>query len=98
MQMKLVRNSKNRILLYPVSPVSVKSSFHIPSTIRKIRMSLHKNGKCLSLTFIALALACCAVPLSLFAQGESAVPFLLIAPNARADGMGEAGGAMADDA
>jgi hypothetical protein len=31
------------------------------------------------------------------AQGESAVPFLLIAPNARADGMGEAGGALSDD-
>ena len=29
--------------------------------------------------------------------GESAVPFLLIAPNARADGMGEAGAALADD-
>jgi len=34
---------------------------------------------------------------SVMAQGESAVPFLLIAPNARADGMGEAGGALADD-
>ncbi len=32
------------------------------------------------------------------AQGEAAVPFLEIAPNARADGMGEAGGALADDA
>jgi hypothetical protein len=31
------------------------------------------------------------------AQGESAVPFLLIAPNARADGMGEAGAALSDD-
>lgn len=30
--------------------------------------------------------------------GGSAVPFLLIAPNARADGMGEAGGGLADDA
>jgi hypothetical protein len=29
--------------------------------------------------------------------GESAVPFLLIAPNARADGMGEAGAALSDD-
>lgn len=33
----------------------------------------------------------------LYAQGESAVPFLLIAPNARADGMGEAGAGLADD-
>ncbi|MBI3189675.1 MAG: hypothetical protein HYZ33_03410, partial [Ignavibacteriales bacterium] len=30
--------------------------------------------------------------------GGSAVPFLLIAPNARADGMGEAGAGIADDA
>ena len=32
-----------------------------------------------------------------YGQGESAVPFLLIAPNARADGMGEAGAGLADD-
>lgn len=32
-----------------------------------------------------------------YGQGESAVPFLLIAPNARADGMGEAGAGQADD-
>jgi type IX secretion system protein PorV len=35
---------------------------------------------------------------TLFAQGESAVPFLLIAPGARAGGMGEAGVALATDA
>jgi hypothetical protein len=32
------------------------------------------------------------------AQGETAVPFLLIAPNARNDGLGEAGAAITDDA
>jgi hypothetical protein len=37
------------------------------------------------------------VPELAVAQGESAVPFLLIAPNARADGMGESGGALSDD-
>lgn len=35
---------------------------------------------------------------SLLAQGESAVPFLLIAPGARAGGMGEAGVALSNDA
>jgi hypothetical protein len=35
---------------------------------------------------------------NLFAQGESAVPFLLIAPGARPGGMGEAGVALANDA
>jgi hypothetical protein len=33
-----------------------------------------------------------------YSQGESAVPFLLIAPNSRASGMGESGAGMADDA
>ena len=35
---------------------------------------------------------------TLFAQGEAAVPFLMIAPGARAGGMGEAGVATASDA
>jgi hypothetical protein len=35
---------------------------------------------------------------TLFAQGEAAVPFLMIAPGARAGGMGEAGVALATDA
>jgi hypothetical protein len=38
------------------------------------------------------------VPSVVRAQGESAVPFLLIAPNARADAMGESGTGIADDA
>lgn len=38
------------------------------------------------------------LPAPVLAQGESAVPFLLIAPNARADAMGEAGVALANDA
>ncbi len=38
------------------------------------------------------------LPSAARAQGESAVPFLLIAPNARADAMGEAGTGLADDA
>ena len=35
---------------------------------------------------------------NLYAQGESAVPFLLIAPDARPGGMGEAGVALAENA
>ena len=47
----------------------------------------------------ALALAVLLMsPTSLFAQGESAVPFLLISPNSRASSMGEAGAGIADDA
>jgi len=37
-------------------------------------------------------------PISAYSQGESAVPFLLIAPNSRASGMGESGTGIADDA
>jgi hypothetical protein len=65
-------------------------------------MKFTRFGQNASAAIMLLLIACCAlllVPQSqLFAQGESAVPFLLIAPNARADGMGEAGGALADDA
>jgi hypothetical protein len=51
------------------------------------------------LVFYALLLTALAfAPSVLFAQGESAVPFLLISPNSRASSMGEAGAAIADDA
>jgi hypothetical protein len=47
----------------------------------------------------ALALAILSLsPNLLFAQGESAVPWLLISPNSRASSMGEAGAGIADDA
>jgi hypothetical protein len=49
------------------------------------------------LMFFVLA-AVAVVPTALYAQGESAVPFLLISPNSRASSMGEAGVALADDA
>ena len=47
----------------------------------------------LSISVILVLLAA-----DIFAQGESAVPFLLIAPGARTGGMGEAGVALANDA
>jgi hypothetical protein len=47
-----------------------------------------------ALMLIALVLGSSA----LFAQGESAVPFLLISPNSRASAMGEAGVAISNDA
>jgi hypothetical protein len=49
------------------------------------------------LVFFVLA-AVALVPTALYAQGESAVPFLLISPNSRASSMGEAGAGLADDA
>lgn len=61
-------------------------------------MFLQTTGKYFSLMLATLTLIACFVPQTSFGQGEAAVPFLLIAPNARADGMGEAGGALSDDA
>ena len=62
-------------------------------------MTSRKNRGMSSLMILSLLLCVVLVaPEVSRAQGEAAVPFLEIAPNARADGMGEAGGALADDA
>ncbi|MGA9117420.1 MAG: PorV/PorQ family protein [Bacteroidota bacterium] len=47
---------------------------------------------------LGAALITTVLPLPSAAQGESAVPFLLIAPNSRASGMGEAATGSVDDA
>jgi hypothetical protein len=49
-------------------------------------------------TAVALVLCTALLPQGATAQGESAVPFLLIAPNSRAAGIGESGTGSADDA
>jgi hypothetical protein len=59
---------------------------------------MKKINKHLAIGFFAFIVPMFLTATSLFAQGESAVPFLLISPNARASGMGEAGGGMSDDA
>jgi len=46
----------------------------------------------------ALLLTCLIVNGPVEAQGEAAVPFLMISPNSRASGMGEIGTGIADDA
>jgi hypothetical protein len=46
----------------------------------------------------AFALLMVMVPVTASAQGESAVPFLLISPNSRASGIGESGTGSVDDA
>ena len=56
------------------------------------------NKKTCGWLLATTALIVMLIPQFASAQGESAVPFLLIAPNARNDGMGETGGALADDA
>ncbi len=46
---------------------------------------------------VVAAVSLLALNAGAFAQGETAVPFLLISPNARAGGMGETGTGLADD-
>jgi hypothetical protein len=47
---------------------------------------------------ICLVLAFAMISVNVFAQGESAVPFLLIGPNSRNAGMGETGAGLINDA
>jgi hypothetical protein len=61
-------------------------------------MVMRRIKKTLTLVFFAVLCALVFLPSATFAQGEAAVPFLQIAPNARADGMGEGGIGLADDA
>ena len=61
-------------------------------------MSRIPNGQVAMLVLFSALLLAVMLPDLAVAQGESAVPFLLIAPNARNDGMGEAGVGLADDA
>ena len=61
-------------------------------------MKFTRNRQTVVVLFAGILMALGALSQTAYAQGESAVPFLLIAPNARADGMGEAGVGLADDA
>src|SRR5512136_679819 len=55
----------------------------------------HRITQIIAMLIAALALTGLAAEVR--AQGESAVPFLLIAPNARASGIGESGTGAVDD-
>jgi hypothetical protein len=61
-------------------------------------MLLRKLAQMLKGLVVLGVVAGAFVPSVVRAQGESAVPFLLIAPNARADAMGESGTGLGDDA
>ncbi len=54
--------------------------------------------KTLKFLFAGLAIAAFGSDIAFAQGGTSAVPFLLISPNSRASGMGEAGAGLADDA
>ncbi|MFN0158948.1 MAG: PorV/PorQ family protein [Bacteroidota bacterium] len=57
-----------------------------------------KQTKIMSIALITIAVLSLVLPSTTVAQGESAVPFLLIAPNSRASGIGESGTGSVDDA
>ncbi len=59
-----------------------------------IKFTCGKAGVAAALTVMTIL----TIPQQASAQGESAVPFLLIAPNSRASGMGESGTGSVDDA
>jgi hypothetical protein len=61
-------------------------------------MKSYGGTKAAWLFCMAAALAAQLVPPKAMAQGESAVPFLLIAPNSRSSGIGESGTGTVDDA
>ena len=56
------------------------------------------NRMAIASVLMAATLCVFLMPLQALAQGESAVPFLLISPNSRASGIGEAGTGTVDDA
>ena len=60
-------------------------------------MHIHHRGALVAALLLALVFGA-LLPERAAAQGESAVPFLLIAPNSRAAGMGETGTGWVDDA
>src|SRR5438105_1756828 len=94
---RLLLTTKHGTLYSPDAPPSLIHHI-IFLQKRKVSMLFSGKGRSYSPVLIFLGLIVLFLPQFAAAQGESAVPFLLIAPNARADGMGEAGTALADDA
>jgi len=65
---------------------------------RRLYLMIRSNRRQIAATLAVLALISIINPRAARAQGESAVPFLLIAPNSRASGIGESGTGSVDDA
>jgi hypothetical protein len=79
--------------MYPAGHTMGTSEFNLGgSTFMKKRVSRVVFGTTVLMTVLF------ALPHMVHAQGESAVPFLLISPNSRASGIGEAGTGSVDDA
>ena len=61
------------------------------------KISRRKNKMKMFLSFSLVVLTFLAIPAKSYAQGEAAVPFLLLAPDSRFSGIGETGTGLADN-
>lgn len=61
------------------------------------KISRRKNKMKVFLSFCLVGLMVLAIPVKSFAQGEAAVPFLLLAPDSRFGALGESGTGLADN-
>jgi len=61
------------------------------------KISWRKNKMKVFLSFCLAGLMILAIPVKSFAQGEAAVPFLLLAPDSRFGALGESGTGLADN-
>jgi Type IX secretion system protein PorV len=61
------------------------------------KISWRKNKMKVFLSFCLAGLMVLAIPVKSFAQGEAAVPFLLLAPDSRFGALGESGTGLADN-
>lgn len=65
--------------------------------INDSKISRRKNIMKVCLSFCLVGLMVLAIPVKSFAQGEAAVPFLLLAPDSRFGALGESGTGLADN-
>jgi hypothetical protein len=66
--------------------------------INESNISWRKNKMKVFISFCMLSLMVLAIPGKSYAQGEAAVPFLLLAPDSRFSAIGESGTGLADNA
>ena len=66
--------------------------------INESNISWRKNKMKVFISFCMLSLVLLAIPGKTYAQGEAAVPFLLLAPDSRFSAIGESGTGLADNA
>jgi hypothetical protein len=82
-----------------------QNNFYIFLTLRGTKMlnteekkiSRRKTKMKVIISFLMIGLTILAIPTKSYAQGEAAVPFLLLAPDSRFGALGESGTGLADN-